>query len=107
MKRHFSLLLAAGVLAACSRGGSAPVAPVAAPPADAPPAEVVVAASPADRPVEATPAPAIDAPRSAQTDTIRESAFLDSLHTATADTTRPATVQVAPEVVRREAAELF
>lgn len=72
---------------------------------------VVAAApsSPADRPGTGEPAalPAPATPRTAQADTIRDAAFLDSLHALEADTTRRPTVQVAPEVVRREAAELF
>ena len=97
-----------GLAAACSRGGSAPVAPVSAPPAARAPQVVASApASPADRAAEVAPAPAPAVSRSAQTDTIRDAAFLDSLHAATADATGQPTVQVAPEVVRREAVELF
>jgi len=109
MKRALGVLFAVGLTAACSRGGSAPVAPVAAPPADAPAVQAIVSTNPADRPVEvaAPAAPAPQAPRAARTDTIRESAFLDSLHAASADTTHPPIVEVAPEVVRREAAALF
>ena len=56
---------------------------------------------------DATPAPVATPAFVVHTDTTRESPFLDSLHAATADTTVRPTVQVAPEVVRREAAELF
>lgn len=127
MKRVL-LVLSLGLAAACTRGRSAPVTPLPEPvtqqPAAAPQPQPLPA-SPADQPASgpATSAAAdvsgqasatSDSTRQAQGSTQRdtlqqEAEFLDSLHSAAADTAHHPvmTVPVAPEAVSKEAATLF
>jgi membrane-bound lytic murein transglycosylase D len=110
-------------MAACSRGTSAPAMPAPAPAPEeaqaAPPSPPVARPSeqqapppalPPQNPTQAAASRDTSVRRdSAAQDTLqREAAFLDSLHTMRADTSRPAVqVPVAPEAVRREAATLL
>src|SRR5579859_250102 len=128
MKRSLAVLTMVGGLFACSHAGPAPVTPVSGGEAThAPPAAAQAPASPADvavrqtpdnasqatTPVPQQPSPAAQA--RALADTMKEQAFLDSLHVLTADSAHrapaapnaPMAPPVAPEAVRREAVSLF
>jgi membrane-bound lytic murein transglycosylase D len=108
MRSSPALLLIAAGLGACAPSRPQAVAPVA-PPSPASVASVAPTSPVDSRPaaVAAAPAPARPLSRADQ-DTLKEQAFLDSLHLMAADTTRHApTAPVAAEVVRAEAATLF
>src|SRR5258708_15344304 len=126
MKRSLAILTMLGGLVACSHAGPAPVTPVSAGPtthappasaeAPAPPAGVAVRPSPDSAPQTTIPVSQTrSAAARAAADTVKEQAFLDSLHVLTADSAHravtapaaPMAPPVAPEAVRREAFSLF
>jgi membrane-bound lytic murein transglycosylase D len=126
MKRSLAVLTMLGGLVACSHAGSAPLTPVSAgptthappagAPAPAPPAVVAIRQAPDSAPQTTNPFNQIRsaAEPSALPDSMKEQAFLDSLHLLTADSAHraaapaaPMAPPVAPEAVRREAVSMF